>query len=575
MSSLNQSIPLAEVPGEAGSVTWSSIIPRTLVSLVAFAVFHRVLAHLKLGPYAQYKDLPPGPPSNVILGTPNYVTHQPHHWYRSLFKKYGPIVSVWKGRNLHIVLNTAEDIKELCEKRGTIYSSRPQMYVFHDIIFNGMFIASCPYNDSWRKQRKTMMSIVGPAQLKKLAPAQEYEAKQYCRDLLDSPENFYLHAERFGSSILTATVYGYRAHDITHPSALALLMMGSWMEHKMHPTRWLDDNWPILQRVPNSLAYWRWQHFKDRELLYKMTRAWWEPCKKRLADGIDVPCFATQLAKSYEADGWTDEEAGYVTTSLLLAGAGTTGATMNFFVMGCCTNPEAMAKVHEELDRVIGPDRLPEAADEPNLPYVRAMIKENLRWRPFSNQGFHHATTKDDTYKGFRIPAGTRIIPNAYSIHFDEAKYPNPDLYIPERYLGFKAGAAEAAGFKNPEDRDHFGYGAGRRICAGLPVAEASLFIVVSKLLWGFNITPSKDENGKEIPINTLAYDGGLFGKPELFKALITPRSKNHADVIRKSFAEATTDVRSLAEESASGNLGGMQEIVNALKLDPDCTVGK
>jgi hypothetical protein len=44
--------------------------------------------------------------------------------------------------------------------------------------------------------------------------------------------------------------------------------------------------------------------------------------------------------------------------------------------MGCCTNPEAMRKVHEELDRVVGRDRLPNADDEVNLPYVRAMIKE-------------------------------------------------------------------------------------------------------------------------------------------------------------------------------------------------------
>jgi cytochrome P450 len=79
-----------------------------------------------------------------------------------------------------------------------------------------------------------------------------------------------------------------------------------------------------------------------------------------------------------------------VTVSLLLAGAGTTGAMMNFLVMGCCTNPEAMRKVHEELDRVVGRDRLPNADDEANLPYVRAMIKEGLRCRPFSNQGNPH-----------------------------------------------------------------------------------------------------------------------------------------------------------------------------------------
>ncbi|KAF2181178.1 cytochrome P450, partial [Zopfia rhizophila CBS 207.26] len=217
---------------------------------------------------------------------------QPHHWYKRLSEKYGPIVSVWKGGNLHIVLNTAADIKELCDKRGTIYSSRPKMFVFHDIIFHGMFIASCPYNESWRRQRKIMTQCVGPTKIKFLQPCQEYEAKQYCRDLLDSPENFYLHAERFGTSILTSTVYGYRAHDIRHPSALALLMMASWMEHKMHPTRYIDDNYPILQKLPRWAAPWRKQYYRDAKLLLKIAKAWWEPCKQHVRDGIDISCFA-------------------------------------------------------------------------------------------------------------------------------------------------------------------------------------------------------------------------------------------------------------------------------------------
>ncbi|KAF2181179.1 cytochrome P450, partial [Zopfia rhizophila CBS 207.26] len=161
--------------------------------------------------------------------------------------------------------------------------------------------------------------------------------------------------------------------------------------------------------------------------------------------------------------------------------------------------PGRCKKAHEELDRVVGEGRLPCADDEKDCPYVRAMIKEGLRWRPFSNQGFHHATSKSDTYQGYRIPAGTRIIPNAYSIHQDSTKYPNPDTFIPDRYLSYPHSAPEAANLKDGNARDHFGYGAGRRICAGMYVAEASLWIVVSKLLWGFDISYAKDKDGNDI----------------------------------------------------------------------------
>lgn len=321
----------------------------------------------------------------------------------------------------------------------------------------------------------------------------------------------------------------YRAHDIAHPSALSLLMMGSWMLHKMNPARYMDDNWPILQRLPRVLAPWRSVFDEDARVLLTMAHAWWDPCKDRVRAGVDIPCFASDFVKTYESEGWTDDEAALMSLGLLLSGSGTTGASINFLIMGCCTNPEAVMLAHEELDKVIGDKRLPTLEDEPNLPYVKAMIKEGLRWRPFSNQGekassllqhadscftdysvagMPHATNKDDTYKGYRIPKGATIIPNAYSVHQNETRYPCPDRFEPARYLDYKFGAAEASNLKDGTQRDHFAYGAGRRLCAGIHVAETSLFLSISRLLWGFNIEYSKDKTGKSIPIDTLNYDG-------------------------------------------------------------------
>lgn len=76
------------------------------------------------------------------------------------------------------------------------------------------------------------------------------------------------------------------------------------------------------------------------------------------------------------------------------------------------------------------------------------------------------------------------------------------------RYINYTLSATEAVNLKDGEQRDHFSYGAGRRVCAGMYVAEASLFIAVSKLLWTFNISYAKDESGQDILIDTMGYDG-------------------------------------------------------------------
>ena len=74
--------------------------------------------------------------------------------------------------------------------------------------------------------------------------------------------------------------------------------------------------------------------------------------------------------------------------------------------------PEAQKKAQEELDRVVGADRLPDWEDEKDLPYVRSLIKEILRWRPVNKFGMTHATSEDDWYEGHFIPKGSVAVLN-------------------------------------------------------------------------------------------------------------------------------------------------------------------
>lgn len=78
--------------------------------------------------------------------------------------------------------------------------------------------------------------------------------------------------------------------------------------------------------------------------------------------------------------------------------------------------PDVQKKAQAELDHVVGPDRLPNIDDYPNLPYIRCCIKETLRWMPTVVMGVPHAVTKEDTYNGWRIPKGATIINNVWYV---------------------------------------------------------------------------------------------------------------------------------------------------------------
>lgn len=76
--------------------------------------------------------------------------------------------------------------------------------------------------------------------------------------------------------------------------------------------------------------------------------------------------------------------------------------------------PEACKKAQAEIDRVIGPDRLPDYNDRENLPYVEACMKEAMRLHTFVPLGATRIAPKDDLVNGYFIPAGSIIQPHAW-----------------------------------------------------------------------------------------------------------------------------------------------------------------
>lgn len=114
--------------------------------------------------------------------------------------------------------------------------------------------------------------------------------------------------------------------------------------------------------------------------------------------------------------------------------------------------PEVQVKAQEELDRVIGPDRLATWEDRASLPYIDAILKETLRFNSATPLGVPHAVIEDDVYEGMFIPAGATVISNIWAIMRD-TEYKDPHVFNPDRFLG-----------PNPPTDPHmYAFGFGRR----------------------------------------------------------------------------------------------------------------
>jgi cytochrome P450 len=172
--------------------------------------------------------------------------------------------------------------------------------------------------------------------------------------------------------------------------------------------------------------------------------------------------------------------------------------------------PDAQRRAQAELDAVVGHARLPTFADAPYLPYMRAIIRETLRWRPVAMLGIPHVATEKDWYGDMFIPKGTTCIANLWHCNHDRTVFgDDADEFRPERYLNENGELTTGPTDANQEG--HFTYGFGRRACVGRNLANEELFITMARVLWAAKLERARDENGNEIPLDTEAIvDAGM-----------------------------------------------------------------
>jgi hypothetical protein len=159
---------------------------------------------------------------------------------------------------------------------------------------------------------------------------------------------------------------------------------------------------------------------------------------------------------------------------------------------------------------------------------------------------------KDDWVDGKLLPKGSSIVINAWGLQHDPKRYPNHDVFDPENFAGFTEHAAKLAIASDVEDRDHYGYGSGRRLCPGVNLAERNIWLAVTKILWAFDLECGTDENGDVVepdvdPIT--GYGEGLVLGPKDFKIKFTPRSQKRRERIRTEFENAEVEIFSQYED--------------------------
>ena len=172
----------------------------------------------------------------------------------------------------------------------------------------------------------------------------------------------------------------------------------------------------------------------------------------------------------------------------------------------------------------------PTFADAPNLPYILALVKETLRWRPAVPLGVPHSTTEEDWYEGIFIPKGAICFVNVWQCNHDPVCYgDDASSFNPERFLDEHGdlipGPAET------RDDGHSSYGFEWRACVGKNAANDALFVSMATVLWSIRLECPRDEKGKEMRLDMeTTVDAGTVLYASLHLSLFAPWFRVSAD---------------------------------------------
>ncbi|ELT95060.1 hypothetical protein CAPTEDRAFT_123759 [Capitella teleta] len=179
----------------------------------------------------------------------------------------------------------------------------------------------------------------------------------------------------------------------------------------------------------------------------------------------------------------------HVMVDIAFAGTATTSNTLCAYLNIISQHPKVQEKLQEEVDRVVGVQRIVSLSDKGKMPYTQATILELLRFTSVAPLGVPHMPYEDTVIQGKTVPAGSTVLMNLYHLHHDEDFWENSFEFQPERFLDEDGGLVSAS---HPNRRHLMPFSAGPRVCLGEVLAKTRLFLVIASLAQKFNILPGE-----------------------------------------------------------------------------------
>ncbi|XP_066490573.1 cytochrome P450 2D17-like [Tiliqua scincoides] len=431
----------------------------------------------------------------------------------TLEKRFGEAFSMQIGWRNFVFLSGFKMMKKSLLENAEHFADRPPAPLFklagRTRNSGGLLMAS--YSSGWKQQRKFVVSTLKNLGMgKKTLQKRVSEEAEYLCSEFKSKEGFPFNPQKVlyyaSGNVICTLIFGnsYEYNDETFLKLMDLMEELQKILMKAIPLVPSGFWWLFYIPGPHQKigTIYKEIHAFLRKIVdeHKDTR---DPSFAR--DLLDVYLEELEKAKGDPESSFNEQNMINIVLDLFAAGTKTTASTILWGLLFMVLHPEVQNRVHEEIDNVIGRDKLPMMEDQPNLPYTTAVIHEVQRYADITPLLIPFLISQDTELDQFVIPKGTVVFHRISSVLKDATMWEKPHQFYPEHFLDTNGKFVKREAF--------FPFSAGRHACPGEQLAKVELFIFFTSLLQRFTFCiPKNSPRPKEgrqyaIVVNPLPFE--------------------------------------------------------------------
>ncbi|KAI7757062.1 hypothetical protein M8C21_021044 [Ambrosia artemisiifolia] len=380
----------------------------------------------------------------------------PHQVLGDMADIYGPIFTIKLGVHQVVVASSGEVAKECYTTNDKVFASRPKSKASEIMAYNYAMFGLAPYGDYWRQVRKIVtLEILSQRRVEMLGHVRVSEVRASMKGIYkawlvtkESEGSDMVKVDMkqwFGNLVFNVIVWiisgrrfplndkeGVRCQNAVRKLSelLGAFVVSDYIPYmnRFDLGGYEKQMKMISKEIDNIIEGWLKNRKRERE----------SRPQQEVGDQFFMDVLISVLQDASEEDfaGYDHDIVIKATClAMIIAGSDTTSVTLTRALSLLLNNPNTLKVAQDEIDELVGRDRLVEESDIKNLVYLDAIIKETLRLYPTAPLSVPHESMEGCVMSGYNIPKGTRLLVNLWKIHRDPNIWSDPFEFKPERFL--------------------------------------------------------------------------------------------------------------------------------------------